>query len=316
MKVCCLFVFLSLAVSSMASQLPFSDTFDTLIPGSINTQNGWTNLSGRTEVQTNVSSSGSQAMLIQTGMVTHALSSSGTSVWAGFQARITAAPDTDPIVTTANTRVAFFLNTNLNVVVYSNQTPIRLSIKIQTNTWTRFDVFCDYSALKWILSVNGTNVAENLDLYSANPQLDSLLLANGSLDSAYFDDLAVLDTEPSGAIIDTDKDGIPDWWEQHYFGGITNALPGQTGTNGLTFLQSYIAGLSPGNATDALSLTKLGGRKFNWTRKPDRQYDIYWTSNLVSGFTYIQTADGNEFEDTATNRTQMSSGFYQIRVHR
>jgi hypothetical protein len=307
---------MAVSLSAAASPLPFAETFDTLSPGSVSTQNGWTNLSGTTVVQSNVFANGSKALEIQSGTVTHAISSGGTSVWTSFQAFITAAPDADPVVTNASTSVAFFINTNLNVVVYSNQTPIRLNVAVQTNTWNRFDVFCDYGNMKWILSVNGTNVADNLGLYSASSQIESLLIANESPASVYFDELSVMDTEPAGTIVDTDKDGIADWWEQHYFGGVTNAMPNQTGTNGLTYLQTYLAGLNPADANDVLLLTKTTGRKFNWARKPDRQYDVYWTSNLTSGFTFIQTAAGSEFEDTATNRIQMSSGFYQIRVHR
>lgn len=316
MKMVCLLAVMTLSLSAAASQIPFSETFDTLNPGPVDTQNGWTNLSGTATVQSSVSASGSQALLIQTGMVSHAISSSSTSVWTSFQVFITAAPDTAPVVTNANTSVAFFVNTNLHLVVYSNQTPIQLSIAVQTNVWTRFDVFCDYSNMKWILSVNGTNVADNLGLYSAGSQIDSLLIANESPDSVYFDELAILDTEPAGTIVDSDKDGIADWWEQRYFGGVTNAAPNQTGTNGLTYLQTYLAGLNPENANDALLLTKTNGHKFNWSRRPARQYDIYWTSNLTSGFTYIQTASTNEFEDTDAGRTGKSSGFYQIRVHR
>lgn len=317
MKTVCLLAVITLSLSAAASQLPFSETFDTLNTGSVDTQNGWTNLSGTAAIQSNIFARGSQALLIQTGMVTHAISSSATSVWTSFQAFITAAPDTAPVVTNANTSVAFFVNTNLHLVVYSNQTPIQLNAVIQTNAWTRFDIFCDYNTLKWILSINGTNVAENLNLYSANSQIESVLIANDAPDPVYFDELAVLDTEPTGAMIDTDKDGIPDWWEQLYFGGVTNAMPSQKGTNGWTYLQTYIAGFNPGNAIDNLLLTRATGRKFNWDRKPDRKYDIYWTSNLTSGLTCILTnTDAAEFEDTATNRTQMSSGFYQIRVHR
>ena len=316
MKLRCLLVFWCSVLLATASQLPFSDTFDALASGSIDAQNGWTNLSGKADLQSNVFVSSSQALIIQTGMVTHAISSGGASVWTSFQAFITAAPSAPPVVTDANTSIAFFINTNLNLVVYSNQTPTQLNAVIQTNTWTRFDVFCDYNTQKWILSVNGTNVAENLGLYSASSQIESLLIANESPDAVYFDDLAVLDTEPTGIIVDTDKDGIPDWWEQRYFGGVTNAIANQTGTNGLTYLQTYLAGLNPENTNDRLLLTKTVGRKFNWERNPARQYDIYWTSNLTSGFTYIQTATTNEFEDSDTGRTGKSSGFYQIRVRR
>lgn len=308
----------ALSLSAAASQLPFSDTFDALNSGSISGQNGWTDLSGTANIQSNVFASGSQAMEIQSGTVTHALSSSGTVVWVSFQARITSAPEADPVVTNANTSVAFFADTNLNLVAYSNQTPIRLNAVMQTNVWIRFDIFCDYNTLKWILSVNGTNVAENLSLYSTSSQIESLLIANDSASSLYFDELTILDTEPTNTVanIDTDSDGIPDWWELRYFGGITNALPNEAGLNGLTHLQTYIAGLDPDNASDLLTITKANGRKLGWNRKPGRQYDIYWASDLTSDFTYIYTAGGNEFEDTDDARTQSPSGFYQIRVRK
>jgi hypothetical protein len=316
MKMIYLFAVMALSLSAAASQLPFSETFDTLGQGPVNTQNGWTNLSGTATIQSNVFASGSQAMQIQTGSVTHALSSSGTSVWVSFQARITAAPDIYPVVTNANASVAFFVNTNLHLVVYSNQTPIQLNIAIQTNTWTRFDVFCDYSNLKWTLSVNGTNAAGNLGLYSASSQIESLLIASDNPDPVYFDELAVQDTEPAAGNTDTDGDGIPDWWEQRYFGGITNIAANAVGSNGLTHLQTYIAGLNPEDANDLFKITQSTGRKFNWVRKPSRQYDIYWTTNLISSFTYIYTAAGNEFEDTDAGRTEKPSGFYQIRVRK
>jgi len=316
MKKNILAVFLILCLSAAASELPFIEPFEasSVTNGALNSQNGWTASGTTATVQTNVVQTGSQALQIQNAQITHALSNSSSSVWVRFQARITAKPAANPSVSNANTSVAFYINTNLNLVVYSNQTAVTLAKTIQTNVWTRFDIYCDYDNLKWTLSVNGTNVAQNLPLFSGNRQMESVLIANSSTNAVYFDELAVQETEPTGSVIDTDGDSIPDWWEQRYFGGITNSIATGIASNGLTYLQSYLANLDPGNPDDKLAITMGTGRKFNWIRKPDRQYEVYWTSNLTSGFTYIQTVAGSEFEDTNTVRTTKESGFYQIRV--
>lgn len=49
-----------------------------------------------------------------------------------------------------------------------------------------------------------------------------------------------------GMTIDTDGDGIPDWWETLYFGGPTNAIAGAISAgDGLTNLEKYNAGWNP-----------------------------------------------------------------------
>jgi len=100
-----------------------------------------------------------QALQIQSSRATHDLSSDGSAVWLHFQARCEEAPSANPTVTDANTSLAFFVNTNLNLVVYSNTVPVELSTRIQTNVWIRFDVYCDYDDMYWDLSMDGINVA-------------------------------------------------------------------------------------------------------------------------------------------------------------
>jgi hypothetical protein len=306
-----LLLFGSLVLSANAAELPFSENFDTLPLGSIGTGNDWISLAGTNNVQTNISAGGSQALEIRSGAVQHTLSNTngGTSVWVSFRALITAAPSEPPVVTNTNTSVAFFVNTNLNIVVYSNQIPISLSASVQTNTWTRFDVYCDYGSLTWKLNVDGVSVASNLVLFSTNQQIDSLVVANQASAPAYFDELTVETTD------DTNKNGIPDWWEQSHFGGITNA-PSGVFTNGMTCEQMYVAGLAPDNPNDVLMLVQTDRKKFNWNRKTGRKYNISWSSNLISGFTFIQTATGSEFQDTVTNRTERPAGFYKVEVSR
>ena len=47
--------------------------------------------------------------------------------------------------------------------------------------------------------------------------------------------------------LDTDNDGLPDWWESRYFGNITNALPQAAAANRFSNLQCYWLGLDPTN---------------------------------------------------------------------
>jgi len=307
------------ALSVSASTLPFLETFDELTNNaSIQNQNGWVLASGTSAtIQSGVVATNStQALEIQNSQVTHDLSSDGSSIWIRFQARIIAAPEADPVITNTNTSVAFFVNTNRNLVVYNSTNPVVLNTQLSTNEWCQFDVYCDYANMKWILSVNGTTVASNLSLYSANSQIASLQIANNSANAVYLDELAVQDTEPASGLTDTDGDGLPDWWEQRYTDSITSAATNEIAANGQSFLYNYVAGLDPDNSSDVLSAVRENGRRFSWERKAARQYDIYWTSNLTSGFSFIDTADGYEFEDTNTVRTAEAAAFYQIRVHK
>ena len=137
--------------------------------------------------------------------------------------------------------VAFYIDTNQHLVVSSNTTPLTLSVVIPTNAWTRFDVYCDYDALTWNLSVNKSNVVAGLPMGSHTRQLTSVQIQNASASAVYIDDLVVVDLEPVKDRIDIDDDMIPDWWEQKYFGGITNAIPSAANLN------AYISGLEPGN---------------------------------------------------------------------
>ena len=118
-------------------------------------------------------------------------------------------------------------------------------------------------------------------------------------------------------MIDSDGDGIPDWWEQKYFGGITAAAAGNLASNRVnTLREAYIVGLNP-FGTDRFGVsgaTSPGGR-ISWTGQPGRNYSVYWTTNLTSGFTLLQANISwtqSEFIDVV--RTNALSGFYQVRV--
>lgn len=288
--------------------------------GALNGQNGWVLDSGANAIVQSgtVATNSSQALEIQSSQISHALSISSNSVWVSFQARITAAPETNPAVTNPNTSIAFFVNTNRNLVVYNGTNRVELTtVKMPTNQWVRFDIFCDYSNLKWTLGIDGTNVASNLQLYSDNSQIGSVLIANESTSSVYFDELAVQDTEPTNNVIDTNANSIPDWWEQKYTGGITNAIADNISSNGgLTYLQAYIAGVSPNLLDPFVALKASHGRGLRWTAKPGRIYDVEWAPDLMTSFSNIATVswrDAPEFIDNTSN-TNAPSGFYRLKA--
>ncbi len=316
MRAIYLFLLGGLVAAANASTLPFSETFDGLSDGLLSTQTQWTVLSGAATVQTNMVLSG-KALELTGASVSQDLVNSNSLLWLTFWTKSDGQPDQNPVVTNANASVAFYINTNGNLVVYSNTTPVTLSTIIPTNVWTRFDVYCDYDALTWNLSIDKTNVVAGLPLYSANRQLDSILFQNEGESAVYVDEIAVADVEPATDPIDGDGDDIPDWWEQKYFGGIAAADPGIMASNGVNTLQeAYIAGLNP-FGTDRLSVSGEAspGGTLHWTGQLGRRYSVYWTTNLLSGFTLLQSdipADSAEFTDVINSN--QTSGFYQVRV--
>ncbi|RKZ12527.1 hypothetical protein DRQ53_14635, partial [bacterium] len=234
---------------STVAPLPFLETFevaDGVATGPINGQNGWISVGGSADVQSGIVQTNSQALQMQNTQVSHDLSSEGSSMWLHFQARCTGIPDSTPTIP-ANTTLSFFVNTNLNLVVYSNTIPVELSVQVPTNAWIRFDIYCDYDDLYWDLSMDGTNVAAGLPLYSTNSQLASMAIGSGSSSPVYVDQIDVADTEQTASgLPDSDNDEIPDWWEQKYFGGVTNVVAGDpSGNDGLSYLETYITGISP-----------------------------------------------------------------------
>jgi hypothetical protein len=123
-------------------------------------------------------------------------------------------------------------------------------------------------------------------------------------------------TEPA---LDTDGDGIPDWWETQYFGGPTNANPLATASNGVNNVRDcYIAGLNPTNPeaffliSDFRPLTSE--RILHWQNAFGRVYSIYWTSNLLNGFGAPFTSNITGGVYTDQTHTANHQGFYKIDV--
>jgi hypothetical protein len=86
--------------------------------------------------------------------------------------------------------------------------------------------------------------------------------------------------------LDSDGDGLPDDWEEFYFGrlgvGATNSSDG----DGISNLSKYIAGTNPTNpATDfrVLSIQQASGEtELRFNLAPSRQYSVQWSDDLQS----------------------------------
>jgi hypothetical protein len=119
---------------------------------------------------------------------------------------------------------------------------------------------------------------------------------------------------------DTDGDGIPDWWEQQYYGGATNANPNAVCSNGInTVRQAYIAGLNPNDPQSSLLISDFrsltSGKTFGWDAVSGRVYSVYWTTNLLHGFQPLETNipwTAGSFTDTVHGAS--AEGFYKIKV--
>ena len=113
---------------------------------------------------------------------------------------------------------------------------------------------------------------------------------------------------------DADGDDMPDEWEQHFFGSLTNSTATtDSDHDGQSDLAEYIAGTDPQNSGSYLKATKAEpgkpGFKITWASETNRIYRLERTTNLMvtSSFALLQediagTPPLNEINDlTATN---------------
>ncbi len=283
--------------------LPFTETFEGLTASALAGQHSWT---GGGTVQTSTVHGGSQALALAEDSVSHFFVGEKTNVWVTVWAQPMFSEVAGEIP--SNAVAPFYINTNAQVVAYSNATPITLTGATVSNGWNKFEVFCDYSSKVWKLSLNGTELFADFAFYSDQAAFSAVELIEGTAGSSFFDDLEITDSQN-----DSDGDGLPDWWEIQYFGGATNANPLATASNGVnTVKQTYIAGLNPTNPDSFFTLEFAG--PLQWTAVSGRVYSIYWTSNLLDGFgiPWETNITGGAYTDLTHGAE--NEGFYKIEV--
>ena len=111
---------------------------------------------------------------------------------------------------------------------------------------------------------------------------------------------------------DQDGDGLPNDWEEEYFGGPTNGNPNALCANGAdTVRQAFIAGLDPTDPAARFALHLA--QPLTWNSTSGRQYTVYRTTNLLEDFQPLQTGlVGGSFTDVVHGAELKN--FYKIGV--
>jgi subtilisin family serine protease len=112
-------------------------------------------------------------------------------------------------------------------------------------------------------------------------------------------------------MVDTDANGLPDWWELQYFGHLTGTNPNADADHdGMSNLKEWLAGTNPTNASSVLRLTAIPSNNPNafvvrWPSVAGKYYRLERSTNLLKGFTSVvqtniaATAPTNTATDTA-----------------
>ncbi|MEI9866538.1 MAG: S8 family serine peptidase [Limisphaerales bacterium] len=123
-------------------------------------------------------------------------------------------------------------------------------------------------------------------------------------------------------IVDTDLNGLPDWWEQIYFGQLTGTPPNTDADHdGLNNLAEWLAGTNPTNAASTLRLTaKMAGNlniSLSWPSVAGKTYRLERATNLLAGFNSVIFTNIAAVIPTNTVSDAIlpaSAGFYRIGV--
>jgi len=121
---------------------------------------------------------------------------------------------------------------------------------------------------------------------------------------------------------DSDGDGLPDTWEVEFFDVVGDHQPTDYSLNGVNTLRDcYIAGLNPKDplSTFDVSVQPEGGLQnpnqivLRWQPAQGREYSIYYSTNLMSGFSCIASNLAWPC-GSFTNEPSHFSEYYQVKV--
>ncbi len=126
-------------------------------------------------------------------------------------------------------------------------------------------------------------------------------------------------------LLDTDNDGLPDWWETLHFGGPTAANPNDDPDgDGLTNLQEYILGTDPNTPNvyqAALGTTPAQDRTLQFQTLEGRAYTILWSHDLIEWHPTATVQGTGQLESwtddgtaTTTHPATEPRRFYRVQV--
>ncbi len=122
---------------------------------------------------------------------------------------------------------------------------------------------------------------------------------------------------------DLDGNGLPDWWEDTYFGeaSTNHSATADSDHDGSNDTEEWLAGTDPTNASSRLELSAAAGGSgtnhlFTWGSAAGRQYGVLMTTNLQSSrpWTRLSRFDGTGSLLTYTNRLDYRQVFLKLEV--
>jgi subtilisin family serine protease len=125
-------------------------------------------------------------------------------------------------------------------------------------------------------------------------------------------------------MVDTDANGLPDWWELQYFSHLTGTDPNADADHdGSSNLAEWLAGTNPTNANSCLRLKALPSNNTNafvvsWPSVAGKYYRLERATNLLIGFNSVvhtniaATAPTNIEADTTI--LPGNTRFYRVRL--
>ena len=130
--------------------------------------------------------------------------------------------------------------------------------------------------------------------------------------------------------LDSDADGLPDWWTIRYFGHATGqaadlsrAMDDANGT-GQNNLYKYIAGLDPTNPASIFAILALTNQpssvELHFPSSPIRFYTVEWRTNLLTGnwtnLPGMAPVPGTNGIMSLRDTNQVAPRYYEIRVQK
>ena len=127
-------------------------------------------------------------------------------------------------------------------------------------------------------------------------------------------------------IVDTDNNGLPDWWEKTYFNQFTGINPASDADHdGATNLQEFLSATSPTDRTSALRVSaflkaNVGSAPIiTWASVPGKTYQVYradsltgtWLADLPNSLLTAAAAQTSmSYSDTSA--TGLTQRFYRV----
>ncbi len=117
---------------------------------------------------------------------------------------------------------------------------------------------------------------------------------------------------------DYDADGLPNEWEQKYFGTDVGVNPRNISANGTqNFYECYVSGINPLDKNSGFSskikCKNAVGNIVTWNAVPSRKYSILFSTNLIDGFVITESKISYP-QSSWTDSVEHVNAFYKVGV--